>query len=157
MPNPLQGADIVGHTLRASELGLASTGIVLATASPKDLTAYKTAVPESVVVLVRLSSGTVNVQVDTTADGVFSSAAASTGNFNDTVMRALVVDTDSTNTYINVRLVTSANAVVDRLLVMPLARLTTGEDWYNVRDGVMAVASTANADGSGVFTFDADD
>lgn len=157
MPNPLQGADIVGHTLRASELGVASTGIVLATASPKDLTAYKTAVPETVLVLVRLSSGTVNVQVDTTADGVFSSAEVSTGNFNDTVFRALTVDTSAANPYVNVRLVTSANAIVDRVLVLPLARLTTGEDWYNVRDGVMAVASTANADGSGVFTFTAAD
>lgn len=157
MPNPLQGADIVGHTLRASELGVASTGIVLATASPKDLTAYKTAVPETVLVLVRLSSGTVNVQVDTTADGVFASAEVSTGNFNDTVFRALTVDTSASNPYVNVRLVTSANCVVDRVLVLPLARLTTGEDWYNVRDGVMAVASTANADGSGVFTFTAAD
>lgn len=150
MPNPLAAANLVGHSLRFSELGLA-TATLVATGSPWDLTGYKTAVPETVVVLVRLSSGTGTLTADTTADGVYASAIA-TKSMTGTDYHALVVDTDATNIYINVRLASTANMIVDRLLVMPLAMLSAGEDWYNIRDGVMAVANTTIGNGSGVFT-----
>ncbi len=162
MPNPLAAADVVGHTLRFSELGLA-TAVLMASASPLDLTAYKTAVPETVIVLCRFSSGTATITVDTTADGVYASAVATKTNATGTDYHALVVDTDATNAYVNVRFATSANAILDKLLVLPLARLVEGEDWYNVRDGVMAVAHndgglpSGRGDGSGVFSFGVSD
>lgn len=157
MPNPLQGSDIVGHTLRASELGLASTGIILATASPKDFTAYKTMCPETVICLVRLSSGNATFNMDVTADGVYASATVTTGAVSDTAYHAMVLDTSTTDTYINVRATTSANAVVDRFLVLPLGKLTTGEDAYNVRYGLLAVMGSNPGDGGGTFTFTAAD
>lgn len=155
MPNPLQAADVVGHTLRYSELGLSSATITGASGNV-DLTAYRTAVPQTVVVLVRLSSGSGTLAIDTTADGTFASAAVSR-TISGTEYCASVIDTDATNVYFNIRLSSAANMIVDRILVLPLAKLTSGEDWFNVRDGVMAVANTTQGDGSGTFTFTVSD
>lgn len=160
MPNPMTEVDVVGTTIRFSELGL-SSATVLASASPQALTAYRCGVPQTVLVLCRLSSGTVDVQVDVASSGTFGSSDASTGNVSDTVMRALAVDTSAANSYVNVRLVTSANCIVDRLLVLPLGKLQTGESWFgDVRDSLNAVAGTENvsaSDGGGTFTFTASD
>jgi hypothetical protein len=150
MPSTAGASDVIGKLFVGSDLAM-TAGTFLATASPKDLTAVYTAVPETVVVLVRLSSGTATLTADLTADGVYSSADATITNFNDTTYHAIVLDTTAALPYINVRLATSANAIVDRLAVIPLALLTAGEDWFNVRDGLMAVANTTNGDGSGAF------
>jgi len=153
MPNPLAAADVVGHTLRFAELGL--TNRDLGNSLNVDLTAYKTAVPETVLVLVQIASGQVDVQVDVNATGTFASADASSGNVTATgYVFGQVVDTSASNPFVNVRLVTGGAGVrISKLLVPPLAKLSTGEDWYNVRDGVMAVANTTVGDGSGTFTF----
>lgn len=153
MPNPLQGADVVGHTLRFAELGL--TNRDLGNSLNVDLTAYKTAVPETVLVLVQIASGQVDVQVDVNATGTFASADASSGNVTATgYIFGQTVDTSAANPYVNVRLVTGASgARIAKLLVLPLAKLSAGEEWYNIRDGVMAVANTTVGDGSGAFTF----
>lgn len=172
MPNPLQAADIVGHSIRFSELGLTNRDLA---AGNVDLTAYKTAVPETVIVLVQLASGGIDVQVQATAAGTFSSGDATTSNQTLTAaFYGQVCTTSVANPYVNVRLVVaSGGARIAKILVLPLAKLTGLEDWFNVRDGVMAVASGAAAgtdsyhnpaavsskvdptsDGSGTFIFD---
>lgn len=152
MPNPLVGADLVGHSLRFSELGL--TNRDLGGSLNVDLTAYKTEVPETVLVLVQLASGQVDVQADVNATGVFASADASTGAQTNTFLMGVTVDTSVSNPYINVRLVTgSSGCRIAKILVAPLARLTAGEDGISVRRGVQAVAGTLVGDGSGTFTF----
>lgn len=150
MPNPVQaGCDLVGHSVRFSELGLLSATLV-ATSSPFDLTAVKTPVPETCVVLVRLSSGTGTLTVDTTSDGTYSSAEQ-TLSLTGTNFFCLLVDTASATPYLNVRIATSANCIVDRLAVLSLAKLTSGENWMNVREGYMAVVDSKTGDGVGTF------
>ena len=153
MPNPLQGADIVGHSLRFSELGLTNRDI--GNNVTVDLTAYQTAVPETVLVFVQLASGAANVQAQATAAGTFSSADVSTGSVSVTYGVGVVLDTSAANPFVNVRLVAGASGCrIAKIVVLPLAKLTAGEDWYNVRDGVMAVASDKIGDGSGTFLID---
>lgn len=153
MSLPIGDCDLVGNLVTASDLGLTS-GTVLATASPKDLTAFRCPVPETVLVLCRLSSGTVDLQVDVASSAAFGSADGSTSNFNDTVGRYVVVDTSSANSYVNVRLVTSANCIVDRLAALSLSKLTAGEEFKSVRAGRNAVSGglgTSGSDSSGAF------
>ncbi len=154
MANPVLGnCNVVGNVLTGADLGL-SAGTFLATASPKDLTAIHSAVPETYIVLCRLSSGSATLTVDLTADGVYSSADASV-SLTGTNMFALVVDTTTSLTYANVRLATSANCIVDRFAVLPLCKLTAGENFASVLLGRNAVASqnmTKDSDGSGVFS-----
>ena len=150
MPSTAGASDLVGKLFVGSDVGL-SAGTILATASPKDLTAVYTAVPETVVVLVRLSSGTATLTADVNSSGTYASADATITGFNDTTYHAIVLDTSAANPYINVRIATTANCIVDRLAVVPLALLTEGEDWFNVRDGLMAVANTTHGDGGGAF------
>ncbi len=157
MANPLGAANVVGHNLKYSELGLASATI-LATASPVSLSfTNKTPVPETVVVLWRLSSGTLDVQVEAASSTTFGSATYTSGAKTGTKYECAVVNTSAANPYVNVNLVTSANAILDRLMVMTLAELEADEDWYNVRDGVMAVANTTHGDGSGTMSFTTSD
>lgn len=151
MALPTVGCNIVGHRITPAELGL-SAGTILATASPLDLTAFATAVPETLVVLCRLSSGSGTLTVDTTATGAYASATA-TATLSGTGYVGLVVDTDATNFYASVRLATTANMIVDRFLVLPLAELCEGEEFRSVRAGLNAVSSdnmAPDSDASGV-------
>lgn len=153
MANPVGDCNVVGHLVTASDLGLTS-GTVLATDSPKDLTAFRCLVPETVLVLCRLSSGTADVQVDVASSAAFASADASTGNFTGTIGHYVVVDTSVTNNYVNVRIVTSANCIVDRFAALPLAVLTAGEEFPSVKAGLNAVSANhmgSGSDGSGTF------
>ena len=154
MTMPLLGCDIVGHLVTAADVGL-TAGTKLASGSPYDLTAIQTAGPETVLVVCRLSSGSATLTADTTADGVYSSALA-TKSMTGTDYHLLVFDTDATNNYVNVRVATSANCIIDRFCVLPLGNLTEGEESDSVRDGLRAFLGSHNgvtSDGSGVFTF----
>lgn len=156
MANPLQGADIVGHSLRFSELGLTNRDLPATTAI--DLTVYTSPVPETVFVVVQLASGTVTAAIQATANGTFTSADMTTGAVTVTYPIAVFANTSSTNNQINVRLTPGGSGCrIASIVVLPLARLTAGEDWFNVRDGVQAVAGNYNAptsDGSGTFVID---
>lgn len=151
MPNPVQaGCDLVGHSVRFSELGLLSATL-LSPSSPYDLTAIKTPVVETCVVLVRLSSGTGTLTVQATPAGTYSSADQ-TLSLSGTNFACLLIDSSAANPYINVRIATSANCIIDRLAVFALSKLTTGENWMNVREGYMAVVDSKTGDGLGNFT-----
>lgn len=154
----LQTCDMVGNILKGSDLGL-SAGTFLATASPKNLTAIQTPVPETMVLLVRLSSGNITAAVDVNDTGTYSSAdstvtISATGEF-----RALAFSTSSTDSYAAIRLTTSANGIIDRFGVLSLSKLTAGEEFRSVRAGRNAVACaemTSGSDGSGAWLSDLD-
>ena len=151
--DPMGTCNGVGNVLLAEDLGL-SAGTILASASPKALTSVHLPLPETVAVLVKLSSGTVDVQVDVATSSTFVSSDSSTGAVAGTYWRGVVVNTTSTEPYVNIRLVTSANCIVDGLVVLPISRLVDGEEFRSVRAGRNAVGSshmTSSSDGSGVY------
>ena len=187
MPNPQGAANAVGHTLRFSELGISGVAGVtvngtasadIAGSTTVNFTAYKTVVPETVIVLCQLASGSGTLNVQATTAGTYASADSSTPvnttSLTGTAGQFAVLSTSSTNRYINAQLVSAGGGCrLSRILVLPLAVLTGSEDWFNVRDGVMAVASGVGpgtdvynnpaaqearvdptSDGSGTFVFD---
>lgn len=152
----LQQSNAVGNVLKGSDLGLAA-GTVLATSSPKDLTTFRTPVPETMLMVVRQSSGTATYTVDVNATGGYSAADYTLSSLADTTQRFLLIDTDTTNSYVSIRIATSANAIIDRFGVVSLSKLTAGEEYRSVLAGRNAVAGlegTANSDGSGVWSSD---
>lgn len=150
----LQQCNMVGNVLYAADMGLAA-GTVLATSSPKNLTTLKTAVPETLCLVVRQSSGTASYLVDVNATGGYSTTVYSIASNSGTSMMALVFDTTTSSPYVGMQVTTSANAIIDRFAVLSLSRLTAGEEFRSVLAGRNAVAGlqgTALSDGSGTWS-----
>lgn len=150
----LQTCNAVGNVLTASDLGL-SAGTVLATASPKTLTTIQTPVPETLVLLVRQSSGTATYTASVNTVTGYGNADYTTGSVSNTAMTPLVLSTTAASSFVTFRITTSANVIIDRFGVISLSKLTAGEEWRSVRSGRNAVCKdTGSSDASGAWSSD---
>lgn len=150
----LQTCNAVGNVLKASDLGL-SAGTVLASASPKTLTTVQTPNPETLLLVVRQSSGTATYTVSVNTTAAYGNADYTTGSNSGTAYQVLVIDTTAASSFVTVRVTTSANAIIDRFGLICLSKLTAGEEFRSVRSGRNAVCkATGTSDGSGVWSSD---
>lgn len=151
MALPTAEQNIVGCQLTNTELGL----VVVASANVATQTGSTITdnAPRTILVVAKLASGTVKIDLDRAASGnpTFASPVDSftmTGNAS-----SCVVKMDTTASALNwAAKITSTSGLLSSFAVLDLGQLSAGEDWVNITSGQNAFASSVTGDGSGAFS-----
>lgn len=130
---------------------LALTTAVSSSVGAVTSTAFTTGVQNSVLVLVKLVSGTMTVDLDrhSAADNADFGSPTESVTISTTNRTYLKVDATSSERYFSIRTSAANTSQFAELAVIVASKLEEGEEWFAIRSGHNAVANATVGDGTG--------
>lgn len=150
MSFPTQSNNLVGsQVFCATDLGLSGN---LASGASTDGVAFSTGIPATVIVIASASAGgaaTLKLKVGSTS--TIDMTSGTTDKIVPTLSQIYnTINTTTANPFVKLRLTDGgSSSSLSQLTVFVLYGLTAGEDWFSVRTGYSACASTKLGDGTG--------